>query len=135
MSNQSMSPFKAKFILEVSTTSNEFFQNPEQETLKSRLSRVSDDLGNAAISDLIKYFYLSFNSYKLYENLHLKYHKAFDVNPSSMTVDSRIFDMSFKLESYEVEVLQILDNKITFTNSNNEVHTIETSDKLKLIKV
>lgn len=137
MSDQVLQPFKAKFILEVKTNSKDFFEKPDNQSLEVRLSKVADELGNSLISELIKYYYLSSKTYQEYKNLHFKYNKAFDVSPHSMTVDSRDFDIHFKLESYPIEVLQIIENgtQITFSESDGEVKTISKKDNLKLIRV
>ena len=137
MSDQLLLPFKAKFILEVNTDSNNFFQEPKKEALKDRLIKVADDLGNASIAELIKYYYLSSKTYKKYKILNFKYNQAFDVSPNSMTTDSRDFAMTFKLESYPIEVLQITKNgnEVTFSESEGQVKTVTLNDNLKLIRV
>lgn len=135
MTTQTLIPFKAKFIIAVNTTMKDFFKNPDEISLKEKFIKVADKLGNVDIAKLINYNHLGSNMYDEYKHLHLKYNQVFDVSPSNMLVDDEDFSLSFKLQSSEVEVLQIIDEKVTFSNSLNEVHTVETHDNLKLIKV
>lgn len=66
----------------------------------------------------------------------MKYHKAFDVSPDNLlNNDERDCQLTFKLESFDIEFLQIIDSKVTFASSSNEVNTIELNDNLKLIKL
>lgn len=136
MSNQYLKPFKAKFILQVKTTMKNFFVNPDEISLIDKYSKVTDKIGNVDISKFIQYYTLGFSRYNEYKNLHLKYHQAFDIHPENvMNNDERDSQLTFKLESFEVEVLQIIDSKITFVNSEKDVHTIEINEDLALQKV
>ena len=86
----------------------------------------------------IKYYQLSSQTYKDYKVFGFKFHQAFDVSPSNMiNNDFRDYSLHFKLESFQIEVLQITNNgnQITFSDSSNEVKTINLDENLKLIKV
>lgn len=129
-------PFKAKFILSVETTLKKIFTNSEEVSLKEKFSKVADELGNVDIKRFIEYHCLSFNMYSEQKHLDFKYDQVFDVSPSNLLDnDERDYPLSFKVESFEGEVLQIVDNKITFANSEKEVYTFELNDNLKLIKI
>jgi len=134
MTEQVLIPFKAKFILTVKTTMKNFFENSGEISLKEKLSEVADEIGSVDISKVIKHYYFTSKLYKQYNTL-LNYHKAFDVTPSNMLIDETDFSLNFKLDSSEIEVLQIIGNKITFADSSKMVQTIEQTEDLKLIKV
>lgn len=136
MSNQYLKPFKAKFILQIKTTMKNFFANPNEVSLVDKYNKVTDEIGNVDIAKFIKYYTFGFNKYNEYKHLHFKYHQAFDISPENLiNDDERDYPLTFKLESFEIEVLQIIDSKITFANSEKEVHTLETNENLKLIKL
>ena len=50
--------------------------------------------------------------------------------------DERDFSLHFKLESFQIEVIQIKNNgkEITFSDSSNEVKTIQLDDNLNLLR-
>ncbi|AWK04767.1 hypothetical protein HYN56_11245 [Flavobacterium crocinum] len=136
MSDQYLKPFKGKFILHVKTTMKNFFSNPNQVSLIDKYTNVADELGNVDIAKFIKQYALGFSKYKEYKHLQFNYHKASDLSPENLlNNDERDCQLTFKLESFDIEVLQIIDSKITFASSANEVYTIELNDNLKLIKL
>ncbi|WP_276379882.1 hypothetical protein [Flavobacterium sp. H4147] len=137
MSVQPLIPFKAQFVLSVKTSMYDFFENPAEVKITDKYAKVKDDIGNVDMVKFINYYSLSFSLYEKYKLLGLNYHQAIDVHPTNLLCkDERDSELSFKLESSTVEVLQIVDGKmITFSNYANEVCTIELSDNLKLIKV
>lgn len=136
MSDQYLKPFKGKFILHVKTTMKNFFSNPNEVSLIDKYSKVADELGNVDIAKFIKYYALGFSKYNEYKHLQLKYHQASDLSPENLiNDDERDYQLTFKLESVEIEVLQIIDSKITFASSAKEVYTIELNNNLTLIKV
>ena len=138
MSDQLLAPFKAKFILAVKTTAKKFFGDSELVSLEDKYKPLVDNLGNVDIEKFIKYYQLSSQTYKDYKIFDFKFHQAFDVSPSNMTNDDfRDYSLHFKLESFQVEVLQITNNgnQITFSDSSNEIKTINLDENLKLVKV
>lgn len=135
MSTQLLIPFKATFILSVRTTMKNFFSNPNETSFEEMYAKVKDDSGSVDIVKYIYFHHLSFYLYKKYQPIYFKYNKALDVYPPNILAeDRRDSQLSFKLESYEVEVLQIIGKQITFANSEKEVHTFELDDNLTLIK-
>ena len=135
MTQKLLIPFKAIFTLNVRTTMIGYFQNPNEISLEKEFKEVADDIGNVDIGKIIKNQRFRSKNYNKYKSL-FKYHQPLEVIPSNMTIDDyRDFNLWFKLESYEIEVIQIIDNKITFTDSDKKVQTIETSEELELIKL
>lgn len=136
MSDQYLKPFKGKFVLQVKTTMKNFFVNPNEISLIDKYSKITDKIGNVDIAKFIKHYALSFSRHNEFKHLHLKYHQAFDISPENLIKDDeRDCQLTFRLESFEVEVLQIIDSKVTFVNSNKEVYTLELNDDLTLQKV
>ena len=138
MSDQLLTPFKAKFTLSVKTTAKNFFEDSDSVSLEEKYKPLADNLGNVDMEKFIKYYQLSSQTYKDYKVFGFKFHQAFDVSPSNMiNNDFRDYSLHFKLESFKIEVLQITNNgnQITFSDSSNEVKTINLDENLKLIKV
>ena len=139
MSDKLLTPFKAKFILSVKTTAKNFFEDSDSVSLEEKYKPLVDNFGNVDMEKFIKYYQLSSQTYKDYKVFGFKFHQAFDVSPSNMISDGdeRDYSLHFKLESFQVEVLQIKNNgkEITFSDSSNEVKTIQLDDNLKLIKI
>ena len=138
MSDQLLTPFKAKFTLSVKTTAKNFFEDSDSVSLEEKYKPLANNLGNVDMEKFIKYYQLSSQTYKDYKVFGFKFHQAFDVSPSNMiNNDFRDYSLHFKLESFKIEVLQITNNgnQITFSDSSNEVKTINLDENLKLIKV
>lgn len=139
MSDQLLTPFKAKFVLSIKTAVKNFFEDSNSVSLKEKYKPLADNLGNVDMEKFIKYYQLSSQTYKDYKVFDFKFHQSFDVSPSNMVSDGdeRDYSLHFKLESFQVEVLQIKNNgkEITFSDSSNEVKTINLDENLKLIKV
>jgi len=55
-------------------------------------------------------------------------------HPENLTVNDYKTYLEFKINSKPIKVLQIVDNKITFSNDVNEVYTVETDSALTLIR-
>ena len=134
MSTQPLTPFKAYFELNVQSELKEIFNNPEEVSFEERLSKFSDNIGNIDIEKLVKHFHLRFNFNELYKPLYFNYQKITDVNPSNMTISNKNFKLSFTIRSYDVEVIQIDGDKITFVGSGDEVKNIMLDKDIKLIK-
>ena len=139
MSDQLLTPFKAKFILSITTTIKKFFQDSDLVSLEDKYKPLVDNLGNVDIEKFIKRYQLSSQTYKDYKQFDFKFHQSFDVSPSNMVSDGDEIDYSlhFKLESFQIEILQIKNNgkEITFSDSSNEIKTIFLDKNLKLIKL
>ena len=138
MSDQLLMPFKAKFVLSVKTTAKNFFGDSASVSLEDKYKLLADNLGNVDIEKFIKHYQLSSQIYKDYKEFGFKFHQAFDVSPSNMTNDDfRDYSLHFKLESFQIEILQIANNgnQITFSDSSNEIKTINLDENLKIIKV
>jgi hypothetical protein len=136
MSDQLLTPFKAYFQLDVKTTFLKFFKDSSKISLENELNRFLDDSGVSIIEKFINYNKLSFTLYDKYKKLNMKYNQVFDVSPNSLFVTNNDSELSFKVRSFDVKVLQIENGKnITFTNSENELCYIELSETLGLIKI
>ena len=84
MSDQLLTPFKAKFILSVKTTAKNFFEDSDSVSLEEKYKPLADNLGNVDMEKFIKYYQLSSQTYKDYKVFGFKFHQAFDVSPSNM---------------------------------------------------
>ena len=128
MSDQPLMPFKAKFILSVTTTAKKFFQDSDSVSLEDKYKPLTDNLGNVDIETFIKYYQLSSQAYNFYKQFDFKFHQAFDVSPSNMVSDGdkRDYSLHFKLESFQVEVIQIKNNgkEITFSLSKHSIRLV-----------
>ena len=67
MSDQLLTPFKAKFILSVKTTAKNFFEDSDSVSLKEKYKPLADNLGNVDMEKFIKYYQLSSQTYKDYK--------------------------------------------------------------------
>jgi hypothetical protein len=137
MSDQPLIPFKAKFVLSVKTTLKEYFKDSDEVSLKDKYEPLADDLDNIDIAKFISHYRFGSKVYDEYNQFDLKFHQPYDVSPSNMVVEEKDYSLSFKLESYKIEVLQITNNgkEITFSDSSKKVNTIELNDSLELFKV
>ena len=139
MSDQLLTPFKAKFILSVTTTAKKFFQDSDSVSLEDKYKPLTDNLGNVDIEKFIKYYQLSSQAYNFYKQFDFKFHQAFDVSPSNMVSDGdeRDYSLHFKLESFQIEVLQITNQgkEILFSDSDGKVKTVSLNDNLSLIRI
>jgi hypothetical protein len=138
MSEQTLIPFKAKFILSVNTTTKKFFKDSDEISLEEKYNPVADELGNVDVAKFIKHHHYSSNAYNDYKQFDFKFHKALEVHPENIVMNAREYNsITFKVESFEVEVLQITDSgkEITFADSGKELKTIQLDDNLKLVKV
>ena len=139
MSDQLLTPFKAKFVLSVTTTIKKFFQDSDSVSLEEKYKPLADNLGNVDIEKFIKHYQLSSQTYKDYKQFDFKFHQAFDVSPSNMVSDGdeRGYSLHFKLESFQIEVLQITNQgkEILFSDSDGKVKTVSLNDNLSLIRI
>lgn len=138
MSDQLLIPFKAKFILSVSTTMIKFFADSDKVSLEEKYKPIADKEGNIDVAKFIKHHQYSSQAYKDYKQFDFKFHQAFEVHQSNLFIDDfKDYDLLFKVESFTVEVKQIKNNgkEITFSDSSNKVKTINLDDNLKLIEV
>jgi|GEM_PF-3513119 len=132
---QGLIPFKANFVIEYNISLEEFLAVNDKQSIKEKLSKVADELGNIDVSKLIQYYHLGSKIYHENKKFSFNYHKPSDVSPSNILLYNEVFEISFKLTSSIVEVIQIVDDKITFVDYENSVHTVVLSDNMKLIKV
>lgn len=137
MTSQLLTPFKAKFVLTVNTTMKKFFKDSDEVSLEEKYKPIADELGNVDVAKFIKHYQLSSKTYKDYKHFDFKFHQAFDVSSTNLVVDERDYPLHFKVDSFEVEVLQITNSgkEITFADSSKEVKTIQLDENLKLVKV
>lgn len=137
MTDQPLIPFKAKFVLSVRTTIKQYFKSSDEVSLTDKYKPLADDLDNIDMSKFISHYRFGSKVYDEYSSYDLKFHQPFDVSPSNMVVEDKDYSLVFKLESYEIEVLQITDNgkEITFADSGKKVKTVELKDSLELFKV
>ena len=136
MSDQLLTPFKAKFVLHVKTTMLQFFEDSENVFLADKFKSSTDNIGNIDIKSVIKNNQYGSKIYQEYKELYFKFHQAFDIHPENM-INVEDFKLEFKLESFQIEVLQITNQgkEILFSDSDGKVKTVSLNDNLSLIKI
>ncbi len=136
MSDQLLTPFKAKFVLHVKTTMLQFFEDSEKVSLADKFKSSTDNIGNIDIKSVIKNNQYGSKIYQEYKELYFKFHQAFDIHPENM-INVEDFKLEFKLESFQIEVLQITNQgkEILFSDSDGKVKTVSLNDNLSLIKI
>ena len=136
MSDQLLTPFKAKFVLHVKTTMLQFFKDSEKVSLVDKFKTSTDNIGNIDIKSVIKNNQYGSKIYQEYKELYFKFHQAFDIHPENM-INVEDFKLEFKLESFQIEVLQITNQgkEILFSDSDGKVKTVSLNDNLSLIKI
>ena len=136
MSDQLLIPFKAKFVLHVKTTMLQFFKDSEKVSLVDKFKTSTDNIGNIDIKSAIKNNQYGSKIYQEYKELYFKFHQAFDIHPENM-IYAEDFELEFKLESFQIEVLQITNQgkEILFSDSDGKVKTVSLNDNLSLIKI
>ena len=136
MSDQLLTPFKAKFVLHVKTTMLQFFEDSEKVFLADKFKSSTDNIGNIDIKSVIKNNQYGSKIYQEYKELYFKFHQAFDIHPENM-INVEDFILEFKLESFQIEVLQITNQgkEILFSDSDGKVKTVSLNDNLSLIKI
>ena len=136
MSDQLLTPFKAKFVLHVKTTMLQFFEDSEKVSLADKFKSSTDNIGNIDIKSVIKNNQYGSKIYQEYKELYFKFHQAFDIHPENM-INNEDFELAFKLESFQIEVLQITNQgkEILFSDSDGKVKTVSLNDNLSLIKI
>ena len=136
MSDQLLTPFKAKFVLHVKTTMLQFFEDSEKVFLADKFKSSTDNIGNIDIKSVIKNNQFGSKIYQEYKELYFKFHQAFDRHPENM-INVEDFKLEFKLESFQIEVLQITNQgkEILFSDSDGKVKTVSLNDNLSLIKI
>ncbi len=137
MPNQLLTPFKAKFVISVKTTILEYFKDSEKINLQEKYQQVLKENGDVDVVKFIKHYQFYSKIYNDYKDLDFRFNKVFDVVSESIFFEDVDLALFFKLESTEVEVLQITNNgnQITFANIDKEVKTVNLLECLKLIKV
>ena len=136
MSDQLLTPFKAKFVLHVKTTTLQFFEDSEKVFLADKFKSSTDNIGNIDIKSVIKNNQYGSKIYQEYKELYFKFHQAFDIHPENM-INVEDFKLEFKLESFQIEVLQITNQgkEILFSDSDGKVKTVSLNDNLSLIRI
>ena len=136
MSDQLLTPFKAKFVLHVKTTMLQFFEDSEKVSLADKFKSSTDNIGNIDIKSVIKNNQYGSKIYQEYKELYFKFHQSFDIHPENM-INVEDFKLEFKLESFQIEVLQITNQgkEILFSDSDGKVKTVSLNDNLSLIKI
>lgn len=136
MSDQPLMPFKAKFVLHVKTTMLQFFEDSEKVSLADKFKSSTDNIGNIDIKSVIKNNQYGSKIYQEYKELYFKFHQAFDIHPENM-INVEDFKLEFKLESFQIEVLQITNQgkEILVSDSDGKVKTVSLNDNLSLIKI
>ena len=136
MSDQLLIPFKAKFVLHVKTTMLQFFEDSEKVSLADKFKSSTDNIGNIDIKSVIKNNQYGSKIHQEYKELYFKFHQSFDIHPENM-INVEDFKLEFKLESFQIEVLQITNQgkEILFSDSDGKVKTVSLNDNLSLIKI
>lgn len=136
MSDQLLTPFKAKFVLHVKTTMLQFFEDSEKVSLADKFKSSTDNIGNIDIKSVIKNNQYGSKINQEYKELYFKFHQSFDIHPENM-INVEDFKLEFKLESFQIEVLQITNQgkEILFSDSDGKVKTVSLNDNLSLIKI
>lgn len=137
MSDQPIVPFKAKFVLSVETTLKQYFKDSDEIFLIDKYKPLDDGIGNIDIPKFISHYRFSSKVYNDYNQFDFKFHQPYEVNPSNMVFEEKDYTLTFKLESYNIEVLQITNNgkEITFADSSKKINTVLLTDNLELFKV
>ena len=136
MSDQLLIPFKAKFVLHVKTTMLQFFKDSEKVSLVDKFKTSTDNIGNIDIKSVIKNNQYGSKIYQEYKELYFKFHQAFDIHPENM-INVEDFKLEFKLESFQIEVLQITNQgkEILFSDSDGKVKTGSLNDNHSLLRI
>lgn len=129
MSVQTLTPFKAHFEYRQSININK--------TIDEDLWKRVFEKSNTVTSCHFIYnhhigFDIQYNKRGTMVNLDLT--AIHTTRPENLTVNDYKTYLEFKINSKTIIVLQIIDNKITFSNDVNEVYTVETNDNLVLIR-
>ena len=73
MSDQLLTPFKAKFVLHVKTTMLQFFEDSEKVFLADKFKSSTDNIGNIDIKSVIKNNQYGSKIYREYKELYANY--------------------------------------------------------------
>ena len=114
----------------------QFFEDSEKVFLADKFKSSTDNIGNIDIKSVIKNNQYGSKIYQEYKELYFKFHQAFDIHPENM-INNEDFELEFKLESFQIEVLQITNQgkEILFSDSDGKVKTVSLNDNLSLIKI
>ena len=114
----------------------QFFEDSEKVFLADKFKSSTDNIGNIDIKSVIKNNQYGSKIYQEYKELYFKFHQAFDIHPENM-IYAEDFELEFKLESFQIEVLQITNQgkEILFSDSDGKVKTVSLNDNLSLIKI
>ena len=136
MSDQRLIPFKAKFQISVDTSMKEFFKDSSNISLVNLYEPLLKPEG-IDIKTFIANYHLRSSVYNDFKEFSFNFNQAFDISPTNLTSSEQDCSLSFKLNSFEIEVLQILDKgkEVTFSDSSKIVKTINLTNNIKLIKV
>ncbi len=128
MSVQTLTPFKAHFEYRQSININ----NTIDEDLWKRVFEKSNTVTSR---HFIYNYHIGFNIpyNKRGTIINLDLTTIHTTHPENLTVNDYKTYLEFKINSKPIKVLQIIDNKITFSNDVNEVYTVETNEGLVLI--
>ena len=125
--------FKGRFQIDIKTTAQGILEKGDN--LKEKLKYVSDDINNADMSKFISHNFYNSSFYKTIEMFDFKYHQPLDINQKTMDVRSKDFNLSFRLLSEQMEILKIIGDKITFSNSKVKNYTTTLSSNIEIISI
>jgi hypothetical protein len=127
--SQTLIPFKAFFQLQFDDTLSKHI-------LESTWNNIFSDKEQITGFYLARNISTSFNIpyFKKVANLNFDFDTISKVYSEFYKKSELHSNFRFNLNTYPITVLQILDNKITFSNNINEIFTVCTTEDLKLIK-
>ena len=126
-------PFKAYFEYTFKGRLSELFK----ENLETYLERSSEDSQTVNTANFIRIYLTGadLDIFKKDRKIDFDYHTRHSIYPDTISVSDLNQSIEFKIKSDEVEVLQILGDDITFSNSKKEVKTASITDIIHLIKL
>lgn len=133
MSDQPLVPFKAYFEFHYNDNLNKIY--PEH--LETFLQRSSDDGQTVKTATFLKN-YLTGAKLPIFlkdRKVDFDYHTRHSIYPESFSVTYLSQSIEFEVKSYEVTVIQILKDNITFKTSSGEVRTEALTDQIKLFSL
>lgn len=122
-------PFKAHFEYYHNDNINKFFD----ETVWKRIFEGREKItSRVLVHNHSVGFNIPYN--KRETKVNLDFDNIHSTYPEEVTINNFNVNLEFKINSKPIIVLQIIDNKITFSNDKDEVYTIDTNENLKLIR-
>lgn len=126
-------PFSAYFEYKFDGAINKLH---EEENLKLFLSRVSSDNETVVTKEFLKYYLVSADIpiFKRDRKIPFDVHSTHSIYPEIVRLENLKSTIEFKVNSENIEVIQINNDEITFVTSDKTVFTEKTSDSIRLVR-